>query len=189
MKKILMMMAAMAAASWAVEPSQVLEYRVLATTKTSTMEREMNQAAGDGYRFLAAMGGETAFGGKETVVTMGRVKDVSGNGLRYKLLATSRTSTMQKEMADAAAEGYWYKGQTVFEPAFGGREVAVILERDEARGGGRQEYLLLATSKTSTMDKELNEAGRQGFTVVGMTVGKTAMRGSEVVCILGRTAR
>lgn len=188
MKKMALMIMTLTAAAWAVDPVAVHEYRVLATTKTSTMEKEMNQAAGEGFRFLAAMGGETAFGGKETVVTMGRAKAEAGAGVRYKLLATNRTSTMQKEMSEAASEGYWYKGQTVFESAFGGREVAVILERDEARGG-RQEYLLLATSKTSTMDKELNEAGHRGFSVVGMTVGKTAMRGSELVCILGRPAQ
>ena len=45
-------------------------YRVLATSKTSTMEKEMNQAGTDGYKFVAVMGGETAIGGKEVVVLM-----------------------------------------------------------------------------------------------------------------------
>ena len=43
-------------------------YRVLATSKKSTMEKEMNQAGTDGYKFVAVMGGETAIGGKELVV-------------------------------------------------------------------------------------------------------------------------
>ena len=37
-----------------------IEYRVLATTKTSTMEKELNDAAEQGYRFQTVMGGETA---------------------------------------------------------------------------------------------------------------------------------
>ena len=49
---------------------------------------------------------------------------------------------MQKEMSAAAEEGFVYKGQTVFESAFGGREVGVVMERDPARGAGRDEYLL-----------------------------------------------
>jgi hypothetical protein len=91
-----------------------IDYRVLATSKTSTMEKEMNEAGGLGYKFVAVMGGETAIGGKEVVVLMQKGGDVSGK-YRYHLLATSRTSTMQKEMNDAASDGYDYVGQTVFE--------------------------------------------------------------------------
>ena len=36
-----------------------LDYRVLATTKTSTMEKELNQAAEGGFRMEKAMGGRT----------------------------------------------------------------------------------------------------------------------------------
>src|SRR5689334_6823487 len=78
------------------------EYRVLATSKTSTMERELNEAGAAGYRLSAAMGGDTAAGGKEIVVAMVKMPEP---GVReYKLLATSRTSTMQKELQDAANE-------------------------------------------------------------------------------------
>ena len=51
------------------------------------------------------------------------------------------------------------------------------------------EYRVLATSKTSTMQKELAEAGDQGFGFVGMTVAKTLVGGDEVVSILRRKAR
>ena len=45
-------------------------YRVLATNKTSTMQKEMQEAASAGFRFVAVMGGETSLGGKEVVVLM-----------------------------------------------------------------------------------------------------------------------
>jgi len=48
------------------------EYRLPATTRTSTLEREMNEAAEEGYRFQGVMGGETAFGGSEVVSIMMR---------------------------------------------------------------------------------------------------------------------
>ncbi|MEP7363907.1 MAG: hypothetical protein ABI972_11675, partial [Acidobacteriota bacterium] len=51
-----------AAAAMFADDSPQHEFRVLATTKTSTLEKEMNQAAEEGFRFEAAMGGETAFG-------------------------------------------------------------------------------------------------------------------------------
>ncbi len=147
----------------------------------------MNEAAAGGFVYSAAMGGESAFGGNEVVVVMAR--DASSPARRkYRLLATAKTSTMQKEMQAAASEGYLYCGQTVFESKFGGREVAVIMERDEAMGAARQEYLLLATAKTSTMQKELQQAGAGGFRLMGLTVAKTAFGGSEVVSILARTA-
>ena len=74
----------------------------------------------------------------------------------YRLLAANKTSTLEKEMQLAAETGFEYKGQTVFESAFGGREVSVIMERDKsvsAKGG--PSYRLVATSKTSTSKLEI----------------------------------
>jgi hypothetical protein len=165
------------------------DYRVLATSKTSTMEKEMNEAADAGFSFGAVMGGETAVGGHEVVLVL--IKDPTKEGPRrvYKLLATTKTSTMQKEMQQLGDEGFDYKGQTVFESAFGGREVVVIMERDSSRGAEKLQYRLLATTKTSTMQKELREAGDAGFKLIGMTVAKTAFGGSELVSILKKVVQ
>jgi hypothetical protein len=164
-----------------------VQYRLLATNKTSTMQKEMNQAADGGFRFGGVMGGETSFGGSEVVVIM--YKDSareSRQKFEYKLLATSKTSTMQKELQQGGDAGFEYQGQTVFSSTFGGKEVAVILERDPDNKVALWEYKLLATKKTSTMDKELNEAGAAGYQFVGVTVGETAIGGKEVVSILRR---
>jgi hypothetical protein len=165
--------------------ASALEYRGLATNKTSTMEKELNQAAEAGFRFQAAMGGESAFGGKEVVVVMSRSGPARGR-YGYKLLATSKTSTMQKELQEAADAGFQYRGQTVFRSAFGGDEVVVILEQDGSEPKGHFEYRLFATSKTSTLDKELREAGQAGLEVVGITVATTALGGKELVAITRR---
>ena len=163
-----------------------IEYRVLATTKTSTMEKELNEAAEAGFRFQAVMGGETAFGGSEVVAVMSRA---SGARPRYgyRLLATSKTSTMQKELQEAADAGFEYEGQTVFKSVFGGEEVVCILERDKDAESQRSEYKLLATSKSGTLQKELLDAGAAGYQIVGMTVSKTAMGGKELVAITRRS--
>lgn len=157
------------------------EYRVLATAKTSTMEKELNEAAAAGFSFSSVMGGETGLGGKEVVVVMKKTNGQDG-GKRYKLLATARTSTLQKELQAAGDEGFDYCGQTVFESAFGGREVSVILERSATKR--RVEYRVLATTRTSTMEKELQGAGAAGFEFLEVMVGKTAMGGKEVISIL-----
>ena len=162
-----------------------IEYRVLATSKTSTMEKEMQEATEAGFRFGGVMGGGT-LGGSEVVVVM--LKDGTPGSYAYRLLATSRTSTMQKELQEAGDAGYQYRGQTVFNTALGGREVVVILERDGRAEKARFEYQLLSTKKTSTLQKELADAGAKGFDFVGLTVAKTATAGTEVVAILRRLA-
>ncbi len=165
---------------------QPFEYRVLATNKTSTMQKEMQEAAEAGFRYSATMGGNTAFGGSEVVVVMTRAAGAPPR-FEYRLLATSKTSTMQKELQQAADAGFEYVGQTVFGSAFGGKEVACILERDrEAAAKTRYDYRLLATNKTSTMQKELSKLGEQGYEVVGLTVADTLVGGAELVTITRR---
>jgi hypothetical protein len=171
----------------AAEPAR-FEYRLLASTRTSTMEKEMNQSAAEGFIYSGVMGGETGFGGKEVVVVMMKSPAAKpGSGRQYRLLAANRTSTLQKELQEAGQQGYDYKGQTVFESTLGGKEVSVILESDPSAAGHRTDYRLLATSRTSTMQKELQEAGAEGFVMLGVSVGKSSLGGSEVICILGRT--
>ena len=166
--------------------AQKFEYRLLATSRTSTMEKEMNQAAEAGFVFASVMGGETGMGGKEVVVVMTRTAGVPSPKKSYRLLATSKTGTLQKELQQAGDEGFDYCGQTVFQSALGGKEVSVILERDPNSAPDRIEYRLLATTRTSTMQKELNEAGDEGFKFLGVMVGKTAFGGSETISILKR---
>lgn len=161
------------------------DYKVLATNKTSTMEKELNEAAEAGFRFQHVMGGESAFGGNEVVVVMSSHEAGAGR-FAYRLLATSRTSTMQRELQEASDAGFEYRGQTVFRSTFGGDEVVVILERDNDAEPHQYEYTLVATSRTSTLEKELKEAGAAGYEVVGMTVSKTAVGGDEVVAIARR---
>ena len=154
------------------------------------MQKEMAEAADAGFRFEAVMGGQTSFGGNEAVVIMSRPHEVTPKArFRYKLLATSKTSTMQKEMQEAGDEGFFYRGQTVFASTFGGKEVVAILELDREASPARYEYRLLATKKTSTMQKELSEAAEQGFVFIGVTVAETALGGTEVVSILRRPAK
>ncbi len=71
---------------------------------------------------------------------------------QYLLLATSKTSTMQKEMNEASADGY----RVVVGGRTGGGELSVLLEK-VAQPPEVYQYVLLATQFTSTMQKELDE--------------------------------
>jgi len=166
------------------------QFKVLATKKTSTMQKELQEAADAGYRFEGVSGGGTSFGGSEVLVIMSKNPDIDNSGrFKYKLLATSKTSTMQKEIQETGDNGFEYKGQAVFDTFIGGDEVVVIMEKDTKAEPKRIEYKLFATKKTSTMQKEINEGGGGGYEYVGVTVGKTLIGGSEVVVIMRRNAK
>ena len=109
-----------------------LDYHVLSTSRTSTMEKELNQAAQSGYRFLKVTNQPNVLGGKDLVVVT--VKDVAGveAGIRtYRVLSESRTSTLQKKLQAAAAEGYEYLDQTSVPNIFGGQNIVVFFERKQ----------------------------------------------------------
>lgn len=178
--------AAPAQADAAMPADTQYEYRLLATNRTTTMEKEMKEAAEAGYRFEKAISGPTAFGGAEAMVIMSRSKDGQHEArYEYRLLATSKTSTMQKELQEAGDAGFEHRDETVFKKTFG-TEVMVILERDREAKPRQWEYKLLATKKTSTMQKEILEAAAAGYQFVGVSVGSTFFGGSEVVTIMRR---
>lgn len=187
MNRSLMTLAAVAISVSVAAPAfaQSRTYKVLATAKTSTMQKEMQEAGESGFRFVAVMGGETAVGGKEVVVLMEKVADAKAT-YGYRLLATSKTSTLQKELQEAADAGFHVVGQTVFESLFGGKETAAIVERNSEAGPVHYEYKLVATNKTSTLQKELQELADEGFEAIDLTVGKTLLGGSENVVITRR---
>jgi len=169
--------------------SQSNSYKILATSKTSTMQKEMQEAGEAGYRFVAVMGGETAVGGKEVVVLVEKSAD-DKNTYSYRLLATSKTSTLQKELQEAGDAGFHAVGQTVFESMFGGKETVAIVQKGSTDPNTKRwEYKLIATSKTSTLEKELKEVAEAGFQAIDLTVGKTALGGSEIVVITRRPAK
>jgi hypothetical protein len=163
-------------------------YRLLATNKTSTMQKEMQEAGDAGFHFVAVMGGETAAGGKETVVLMEKIPEDTAK-YSYRLLATTKTSTLQKELSEVADVGFNVVGQTVFESLMGGKETAAIVEKRSSDEAMRYEYKLIATSKTSTLQKEMQQLADQGFRPLGLTVGKTALGGNELVVIARRPVK
>ncbi len=108
------------------EGAEKCSYKLIATTNTGTMERELNLAAKEGYRLLPrTMSAKEGFLSKEIVVVLERNPAEKGHEYEYRLLATSRTGTLQKEMTQASAEGYTLSG-------FGSRgEHIAIMEREK----------------------------------------------------------
>jgi hypothetical protein len=88
-------------------PPEVYEYYLLATTRTSTMEKELNEQAGRGFRLLprTMTGKEQAFGPREILLVMEKPSGAARH-YQYRLLATTRTGTLQREMTQAIGDGY-----------------------------------------------------------------------------------
>lgn len=158
---ILLCLAVMAAMGQAGEN---LQYKLLATTRTSTMQKEIDEAAGQGYRII--VGAPTS--GSEMALFLAREGSVK-EPYQYKLLATTRTGTMQKELNEAAASGFRLIPSTMIakKGAFSGDEIVMIMERPP-KPTRRYQYILLATTRTSTLQKEVTEAKDAGYIVVGM---------------------
>lgn len=141
-----------------------LQYKLLATIKTSTMQKELDETAAQGYRILVGSPTSDA----EMAVFLSREGTVA-EPYKYKLLATTRTGTMQKELNEAAADGFRLLPSTMIakKQLIGGVEIVSIMERPP-RVEKLYEYKLLATVRTSTLQKEVTEAKEAGFVLVGM---------------------
>lgn len=159
-----------------IEPDQ--KYLLLATTRTSTMQKELDAAAAQGFRIIA--GSPTS--GAEMVILLERAAEAP-NTYKYKLLATNQTGTMQKELDAAAAEGYQLLARTMIakQQVFIGPEIVVVLEK-APQSTAHYQYRLLATSRTSTMQKEILQAIHDGFQIAGI-----ASRGEHMVIMEKKT--
>ena len=145
-----------------IDPEQ--RYLLLATKKTSTMQKELDEAAAQGFRIL--VGSPTS--GTEIALFLERVANPT-NAYTYRLLATSRTGTMQKELSEAALDGFRLLPRTMIakKPVLGETEIVVILERPP-KVDKLYRYKLLATNLTSTLQQEVAQAEADGFVLVGM---------------------
>ena len=100
---------------------------------------------------------------------------------KYLLLSTNSTGTMEEELNDAGERGYRFVATQGGETSFGGNEAVVIMQLDPE--GRRFRYILLATNRTGTMQREMNEAPPE-YDFVGMTVFSSTFGGQEVAVIL-----
>jgi hypothetical protein len=150
------------------------KYLLLATSRTSTMQKEINDAAEKGYRVVGA----TRTEGMEVIVVMEQTSET----YRYRLLATTRTGTLEKEMNEAAEAGYRAVPRAIGTKRTLGDtmkrsdpnqsatntegELLVLMEKGPQRADVI--YKVLATHRTGTLQKEMSETAGQGYDLVGL---------------------
>jgi hypothetical protein len=149
-----------------------VEYRLLATSKMSTMEKEVNEAALEGFRVDKVM---TGWGMEILVVMSSMIEEDPGHRYEYMLLSTQKVDTMETELNEAAGEGFRYRAHAYY------RKYASVMERDRLAMREPHEYKLLDTRRMSTMREEFVGAVDDGFAYLGLW-------GNDKVMLLHRPA-
>ncbi len=152
------------------------EYLFLNTKKESTLEKEMDGAASQGYvpvgftrsedrSVKQQMFGIMAGSNLELTMILGRNRETPAAqmGREYKVLTTLKRGTMEKEMNQAAKEGYEFY--------YAAPGSVTIMVRDPKIKTAQYEYKILGTNRVNTMEKEMNEMSATGFAYRATSTG------------------
>jgi hypothetical protein len=140
------------------------EYKLPITVFTRNLQKDIAQASAGGYRAIAMTGLEIQS------ALLQKMPETS-EGSTYQLLATKKISTMQKEIGGAADQGF-----RVVAATGAGKEILVLLEKSASSQTGR-DYKVISTTRTSTFEKEINDAAQTGYRLVPQT-GAALVKGA-----------
>jgi hypothetical protein len=158
------------------------DYLLLATRKTSTLKKELNEAVGRGHRVVTAWSGND---GNEMLMILDRREQVTPR--EVELLATLKLETMEKELTVAAGEGFRIMPNGILlnksQETKEGAELVLVLERT-AGSDQRHEYrfvhayndyeyvpnsvALEGAIDIKPLQEQLNELAEEGYDVVGL---------------------
>ena len=159
------------------------ELRFVSTTKVATMEKELNELAAQGFRLERFS--KATLNRNLAALVVSNAKATTTR-YEYKLLATRRTETLEKEIMEAAAQGYEMRGLvSLLRPgisaAFVGDETTALMERPSGESARRYEYKVLSSTREKAIETELNEAAAAGFTPIEVLLSQDARRGISVL--------
>ena len=133
------------------------DYVFLDTEQTSTLQRELQEAANNEYRLVPGHGSW----GRQTVILE---KVLDPEPVEYLLLATAQTATLRDEIAEAATRGY----RLACVIGTNG-EAIVVMQRAPGQADPTHEYVVLGTKRVGTMEEEFLAAATDGFELVGQS--------------------
>lgn len=133
------------------------EYKIPKTVYTRNLQKNVAEASTGGYRAIAM----TGLQGQGAV--MEKLPGATTAAASYVLLATKKISTMEKEMAETTNKGF-----RVVAATGAGNEILVLME-SLPEGESKRDYKVISTSKTSTFEREINQAAAQGYRIVPQT--------------------
>ena len=142
-------------------------YKVLATRRASTLERELNAAAAAGYRLQTltwhiggSLWGTIPLPGDRREMMAIVARGAQPGRFSYRVVAARDETELEIEgrLNEAGRAGFRV------------REVgpSVILERDAAADPVATEFRVVTTTRISTLEAEIAAAGRDGYRPVGL---------------------
>jgi hypothetical protein len=130
------------------------EFRIITTTRTSTLEKELAQAAAERFRLVGTSTGYmTAVMARDARSTDGPVE--------YRVLAMTLAKTEVAELAAVGADGF-----RIAAPAENGMEAVYILQRTPGTSQRFEHRTLML--EEATADRLLREAEAEGYRVVAL---------------------
>ncbi|HLM60989.1 MAG TPA: hypothetical protein VK308_09305 [Pyrinomonadaceae bacterium] len=153
-------------------------YLILSTKRIQTMEKELDEAAAKGFRVL--YGAPTI--SFDIALFLKRIEAGEGQPYTYKILATSRNKTMEKELNELAAQGYRLLPRTiVFKQGLFTAEMLTVLER-EPDSKVAYEYKLIEARKEVKLQAKIDHAVAEGFAPLTMiTLGENVIVMEKVI--------
>ena len=141
-------------------------YLALSTKRIQTMEKELDEVAAKGFRVLYGAPTQQF----DMSLLLKRAPEAVSEPYSYKILATSRNKTMEKELNDLAKQGYRLLPQTIiFKQGFLTAEIVMLMER-APKSGKTYEYKLVQGRKETKLHKEIEAGEAQGFMPITMII-------------------
>ena len=141
------------------------EYKVTTTISTHNLEKDIGEASAGGFRAIALTGLETQ------TALLEKLPGSEASATSYRLLATKKVSTMEEEIAAAAAQNF--RGSRCHRS----RKRDPGVDGKMAAGEKNRDYKVLSTTRTSTFEEEINHAAAEGYQIVRQT-GAALQKGS-----------
>lgn len=143
-------------------------YLVLSTKRIQTMEKELDEVARKGFRVMYGAPTQSF----DMAILLQRAPEAKNEPYGYRILATTRNKTMEKELNEFASQGYRLLPRTiVFKQGFFTAELLMIMERDP-HVKNNYEYKLVTAGKETKLHKKIDQAMGEGFVPITMvTIG------------------
>jgi len=164
------------------------EYKVLGANKISTIRKELEDAATQGYelRGLTANASIMPFTVSETIAVMERESGQTKQKYEYRFLTANREEALQKELDASVSEGFHpvaisvNRDNNAASIMFGAPALRydLVMQRSVENPAAEmrtREYRFLSTKKVSDLEKEMNRLAADGFRCYMTTVGVVAL--------------
>jgi len=164
------------------------EYKVLGANKISTIRKELEDAATQGYelRGLTANSSLMPFTVSETIAVMEREPGQTKQKYEYRFLTAKREETLQKELDASVSEGFHpvamsaNRDNNAASVMFGLPVLRydLIMRRNienPAAEMAQREYRFISTMKVGTLEKEMNQLATEGYRCYLTAVGAVAL--------------